>query len=244
MAGLSQERQENAFVRAVNMAVKKTGVAVSVKAGGVTISGVTKAEKFGGRQVSGSEPYIDVILHTKNKKVGLSMKGESAPSLAGGGLKGINLAVPGLADKFMKAAYKHLSKKINPGDKVPDIYGKVATLYKEKIVVGNKDMGGPIDYMYIGKMEPSSYYDKAKNCIEFRNGKLIEAKQYAKDKTLYFRLRARRIDQVFDPDAKDTKGIPKIYSKSPSKGDSAGRIAVTDSVPTTVVTAKNVVTVQ
>jgi hypothetical protein len=44
-------------------------------------------------------------------------------------------------------------------------------------------------------------------------------------------LRARREDQVFDPDAKDGQNIPKIYSKSPSKGDSAGRIVVTDKVP-------------
>jgi hypothetical protein len=62
------------------------------------------------------------------------------------------------------------------------------------------------------------------------NGKLTESKEYASTHDLYFRLRARREDQRFDPSAKQG-GIPKIYGKSPSKGDSAGRIVVTDSVP-------------
>ena len=243
MAGASAERQENKFVSSINNLVKKNGVAIKIKAGGTTIKNVTKADKFQGRQVSGSEPYIDVQLTLHNgKKVGLSMKGPSAPSLAGGGLKGINLAVPGLADRFMKGAFKHLEKKIEPGDKVPDVYGEVAGMFKEKIVVGNKDMGGPIDFMYIGAMDPVTRYDKNTNCLEFTNGKLTEAKKYAKEKRLYFRLRARRVDQVFDPNAKDSKGIPKIYSKSPSRGDSASRIMVTDSVPTNA--RENTITVR
>ena len=62
------------------------------------------------------------------------------------------------------------------------------------------------------------------------NGTLTEAKKYAKSHNLYFRLRARREDQRFDPDAK-RNNVPKIYGKSPSRGDSAGRIVVTDNVP-------------
>jgi hypothetical protein len=244
MAGSSAERQENEFVAAINKAVKTNGVAIKVKAGKVTVANVVKAEKFGGRQTSGSEPYIDVnLVLTNGKTVGISMKGESAPSLAGGGLKGINLAVPGLADRFMKAVHKHLIKKLDAGDKVPDCYGKIANTYKEKIVVGNKDMGGPIDYMYIGNMSPRSTYDRNKNVLEFSNGNFYEAKQYAKSHELYFRLRARREDQVFDPDAKDKSLTPKIYSKSPSRGDSAGRIVVTDKVPANARSSGNIVNV-
>ena len=36
------------------------------------------------------------------------------------------------------------------------------------------------------------------------------------------------MDQTFDPEASDKNGVPKIYGKSPSKGDSAGRLVVTD----------------
>ena len=244
MAGASAERQENKFVADVKAAVKKNGVAIKVCAGKVTINNVTGAEKFTGRQISGSEPYIDVNLVLKSgKKIGLSMKGESAPSLAGGGLKGINLAVPGLASRFMKAVFKHLNKKIEAGDKVPDVYGKIAAMHKEKIVVGNVAMGGPIDYMYIGKMDPTSRYDERTNKLTFGNGSFFEAKEYARSHELYFRLRARREDQVFDPDNKDAQSIPKIYSKSPSRGDSSGRIVVTDKVPSNAQQARNVISV-
>lgn len=234
MAGAAAERQETAFVDAVNKSVKMNGVAIKVKAGLVTHDQIVGAEKFEGRQVSGSEPYIDVNLLTYDKKtIGLSMKGDSAPSLAGGGMRGINLAVPGLANKFMEAAHKHLSSFLSAGDKVPDVYGKIARADKVKIVVGNKDMGGPIDFMYIGNMNPTFRYDQSTNTLMFNNGKFFAAVPYATDHDLYFRLRSRREDQRFDPNARDRMGIPKVYGKSPSKGDSAGRIVVTDKVPST-----------
>lgn len=235
MAGVSAERQENGVIRAINNAVKTNqGNPVTVVAGKVTFSGVIEASKFSGRQAGGSEPYTDVQLkfYNKAKPVNLSLKGESAPSLAGGGLKGLELAVPGIAKKFMTAAFNHLSKKLKlkPGNKVPDVYGQIGETDKTKIVVGNVAMGGPIDYMYIGPMDVIARYDDSKNVVTL-NGEFIAAKTFAKTTNLYFRLRARREDQRFDPNAKDISGTPKIYGKSPSKGDSAGRIVVTDSVP-------------
>jgi hypothetical protein len=171
------------------------------------------------------------------KKVNLSLKGEAAPSLAGGGLRGLEAIIPGIAGRFMKIAYKHLVKMgLKDGDKVPDVYGKIDEASKEKIVVGTPPMGGPIHYMYIGPMDVKSTYDPKKNILTL-NGTLTEAKKYAKTHELYFRLRARREDQRFDTKAM-ALGIPKIYGKSPSKGDSAGRIVVTDSVPKTGVVVK------
>lgn len=233
MAGASAERQEQGFIDEIKSAIKKNqGNPVTLKAGTVTIPGVNYAEKYTGRQAGGSEPYTDVIIKTVDgKSFNLSMKGPSAPSLAGGGLSGLELAVPGLAKKFMMAAAEQLKKdKMNPGDKVPDMYGKIGSNDKVTIVVGNKAMGGPIDYMYIGPMDVSSSYDDDKNIVTL-NGQLHEAVAYAKSHDLYFRLRARREDQRYDPTAKDSAGTPKIYGKSPSKGDSAGRIVVTDKVP-------------
>lgn len=237
MAGESAERQENGVVRAVTEAVKTNKKnPITVVAGKTTIKGVIKAYKFTGRQEGGSEPYTDVVFETYDGKViNCSLKGESAPSLAGGGLKGLELAVPGIAAKFLNAAHAVLVKTINPGDKVPDVFGRINATQKTKIVVGNKAMGGPIDYMYIGKMDVSSRYDKTKNILTFSNGELIPAKQYAQSHDLYFRLRARREDQRFDPNAVDKAGVPKIYGVSPSKGDSAGRIVVTDKVPNNAV---------
>lgn len=239
MAGESAERQENGIVKAVTDAVKSNqGNPITVVAGKTKIAGVVKAYKFSGRQEGGSEPYIDVIfeIHDGNK-LGLSCKGKSAPSLAGGGLSGLELAVPGIAKKFMTAAFNHLSKKLNlqPGDKVPDVYGKIGSTDKVKIVVGNKKMGGPIDYMFVGTMDVNAKYHKDKNELVFNDTEITPAKKYADEHELYFRLRARREDQRFDPTAKDKDGSPKIYGKSPSRGDSAGRIVVQDKTPSNAV---------
>ena len=237
MAGAAAERQEIGVVNTINSAVKKNkNNPITLIAGGTKIPGVIKAEKYTGRQATGSEPYTDVVIHYKKGKSILkyncSLKGESAPSLAGGGLRGLELAVPGLAKKFMKSAFKLLtdSVKLQPGDKVPDTFGKISEANKLKIVVGNAQMGGPIDFMYIGPMDVQGPYDDKKNTVTL-NGSLITATFYAKTYDLYFRLRARREDQRFDPTAKDSDGTPKIYGKSPSNGDSAGRIVVTNKVP-------------
>ena len=95
-------------------------------------------------------------------------------------------------------------------------------------------MGGPIDYMYIGPMTVTGSYDSKKNTLTV-NGTLTEAKKYAKEHDLYFRLRARREDQRFDPDAKEADGTPKVYGVSPSRGDKSGRIVVTDKTPSNAV---------
>jgi hypothetical protein len=236
MAGVTAERQETGVINAINSAVRKNkNQPITIMAGDVRLSGVSGARKYTGRQSSGSEPYTDVMLLSKNKKpINLSLKGESTPSLAGGGLQGLNAIVPGLASKFMKKAHDELiAMGLKAGDKVPDVFGKISRYNKEKIIVGNAAMGGPIDYMYIGPMDVRSQYDANKNLLVL-NGELTESKMFAKTHDLYFRLRARREDQRFDPDAQ-SGGVPKIYGKSPSRGDSAGRIVITDSVPSNAV---------
>lgn len=240
MAGKSSERQETGLKDAINNAVKKNkGNPVTVVFDNIVMPGIIKADKFRGRQAGGSEPYTDIQLFQrgKTKPINLSCKGESAPSLAGGGLKGLELILPGIARKFMVKAFDHLKnkKKLRVGDKVPDVYGKISRQDRLKIVVGNEAVGGPIDYMYIGPMDVTKQYDESKNRLKV-SGSLFETEAYAKSKDLFFRLRARREDQRFDPAAKDSMGVPKIYGKSPSKGDSAGRIVVVDSTPISAVT--------
>tara|TARA_R100000231_G_scaffold138786_1_gene118031 strand:+ start:92 stop:835 length:744 start_codon:yes stop_codon:yes gene_type:complete len=228
-AGVSAERQETGFVSAINDAVEKNGgKPITVKTKDATIRGVIKADKFGGRQRSGSEPYTDVQLFTSKGIINLSMKGPSAPSLAGGGLRGVEEIIPGIGARFFRAAYdNHIKKGLKLGDKIPDTYGKLNDKDKNLLVIGNQAMGGPIHYMYIGPMDVTSSISGSTVSV---NGKLIDAKKYSKEHDLYFRLRARRIDQTFDPKASDKNGIPKIYGKSPSRGDSAGRLVVTDKV--------------
>jgi len=226
-AGQSAERQENGFVALINDTFIQNGEKpFTLKTKSDTVRGVIKAEKFQGRQQSGSEPYTDVKLYTSSGVLNLSMKGPSAPSLAGGGLRGIEAIIPGLAARFFRAAFdNHKKNGLKPGEKVPDTFAKLNDKDKELLVIGNEAMGGPIDFMYIGPMDVSGDF---KNGTLSINGKMIESKKYSDSKDLFFRLRARRNDQTFDPAASDKQGIPKIYGKSPSKGDSAGRLVITD----------------
>lgn len=232
MAGASSERQERGLIQKVNESVRKNknNPITIVSSDGAEIIGVIGAKKYSGRQVTGSEPYTDMVLMIKNKpSLNVSMKGETAPSLAGGGLRGIELASPGLGAKFFEKVYEHLTKKkkLKPGDKVPDVFGQIPKKAVDKIVIGNPKMGGPIDFMYIGPMSVIGRYDPKKNVLTL-NGNFIKAKKFADDNKLFFRLRARREDQRFDPTAKDASGVPKIYGRSPSRGDSAGRLVVVD----------------
>jgi len=121
MAGASSERQERGLIQKVNESVRKNknNPITIVSSDGAEIIGVIGAKKYSGRQVTGSEPYTDIVLMIKNKpSLNVSMKGETAPSLAGGGLRGIELASPGLGAKFFEKVYEHLTKKkkLKPGD--------------------------------------------------------------------------------------------------------------------------------
>ena len=226
-AGAGAERQEIGFVDAVNDAVKMNGdKPITLKTKDATIKGVIKAEKYSGRQRSGSEPYTDVQVFTSKGILNLSMKGPAAPSLAGGGLRGVEEIIPGIGARFFRTAYdNHIKNGLKPGDKVPDTYARLNDKDKNLLVIGNPAMGGPIHYMYVGPMDVKSKYNNG--TLEI-NGSAIDAKKYSKEHDLFFRLRARRVDQTFDPESSDKNGVPKIYGKSPSKGDSAGRLVITD----------------
>ena len=227
-AGASAERQENGFIKSITDAIANNdGEPVNLIAGDTTIDGVTGAVKYNGRQDSGSEPYTDIVLNTTNGDLNLSMKGPSAPSLAGGGLRGVQAVIPNIGENFYTAAYDNLiDKGYEAGDKIPDTVGKLNDKDKMLLVVGTTAMGGPIDFMYIGPMDVT--YEQNDDTVKV-NGSLYTSKYYAENKDLYFRLRARRKDQTFDPEAKYGNDVPKIYGKSPSKGDTAGRLVITDS---------------
>jgi hypothetical protein len=229
-AGAAAERQETGLVDAVNQAVDANmGKPITIISKDATIKDIVKAEKFQGRQESGSEPYTDVQFLSGKGPINLSMKGTAAPSLAGGGLRGIEAIIPGLAARFFRTALdNHMKNKLAPGSKVPDTFAKLNNKDKKLLVIGNRAIGGPIDFMYIGPMDVKSTYKSGTLKV---NGNLTSAKKFTDTHDLYFRLRARRHDQPFAPDASDKAGMPKIYGKSPSRGDSAGRLVISDKPP-------------
>ena len=232
MAGTQFERQELGLIAAVNSGYSMNNSPFTlIGNNGVRITNCINAEKFEGRSRAGTEPYTDVVINLNgNKSINISNKGDSAPSIAGGGLEGLEMAVPGLTKKFLESAlkkYKQLGYKEGMSN-IPDMYGKVGNELKELIVVGNTDMGGPIHYMYIGPMDVTSRQNGGFLTV---NGKLFEAKKYAKDNDLYLRLRKRRGDQPFVITEKDSKGFPLILGRSPSRGDKGRRIVTAKKPP-------------
>jgi len=235
MAGNIAERQENKFIDEITSAIKLNGKSKSgitlIGVNNIKINNVIQAKKQNARTSSGNENYTDVILTlNNNQKLNISMKGTSAASFGGGGLSGLEKIIPGIATKFLKQVYKKLKKSLKCGDKVPDQYGAITEAQAKKIIKGNKAVGGPIDYVYVGPMELKADFDKAASTLTF-NGSFFTPVAFAKEHPLFLRLRARREDQTFDPSAMDKNGTPKIYGTSCSRGDSAGRIVMTKSVP-------------
>lgn len=232
MAGNSLERQEAAFLKAVSSAVRTNkGNPVSIIAGSQKIASVQNARKYTGRQYSGNEAYPDIILSPKAKKeIKLSLKGERTPSLVGGGEKGIETILPGFTNRFMKKALSTLlNMGYEEGDKIPDVFCKVEPTQKKKLVEGSPAMGGPIDYVYMGPMNIDYEYDANRNLL-YMSGDFLNPEQFAKSFDMHVRLRARREDQRFDPNAQ-IGGVPRIYGRSSTGGEVSGRLVITDEVP-------------
>ena len=231
MAGENFERQEIAICRAVEGArFMNESKPLMIVTGEANLANVTACTKYAGRQLGGSEAYTDIVFVIDDVVCyNVSCKGEYAPSLAGGGLKGIELAVPGLARTFINAAHSYLLNelKLEAGSEVPNVFGRISDENKLRIAVGNKHMGGPLDYMYIGPMDVQWTYDSIQASLKL-NGNLIPTYTFATSRDFYFRLRARRHDQRFEPELRDKQGIPRIYGRSPSKGDVGNRLVVCD----------------
>ena len=234
MAGTLAERQETGLVDAINsFSEKKGGKPFTLQAGSTRLTNVLSANKVMGRSASGDEPYTDVEIKTTNRIYKLSMKGPSAPSMAGGGLNGLEKIVPGFSGRFIRAAYeKYLQLGYTQGQQIPDMYGQIGAELKETIVLGTQAMGGPITHMYIGPMDVHS--TSSGNTLTV-NGRLHDAKKYAREHDLYLRLRKRRADQPFETKEKDRKGLPLILGKSPSAGDKGRRIVIVAKPPSNAI---------
>jgi len=230
MAGVLFERQESGLVDAINNHYALVSKPFTLRAGGTIISQVTSARKVEGRLPNGNEPYPDVEITSNNGKLyKISMKGTSAPSMAGGGLDGLEQTVPGFTGKFLEAALNEYKKRgYKDGDQIPDVYGKVSDKLKQTIVLGTPAIGGPITHLYIGPMNVVATKSASDLVV---NGQLHDAKTYARTHSLYLRLRKRRADQPFDSKSRDNRGYPLILGRSPSRGDAGRRIVIVAQPP-------------
>ena len=198
---------------------------------GSSIGGVSGANKMSKLSALGKEAYTDVQFNLINgETVNISAKGPTAPSLAGGGLLALQLLIPDIMERFLKSAVDALKAYGNGAIGAPDIFGMIS--YEEALTVlrGNEAMGGPIDYMYQGPMDVKVMQGGPPKSVTL-NGAFTSIEDYARSHELYIRARKRRIDQPVDLTGKDAKGLPLLFGKSPSKGDSGRRIVVSEKPP-------------
>lgn len=190
------ERQEIGLLAAVKDAALR-----GVKLPGVNLQ-VMDAWKNDKRTVTGQEPYIDIVIQDTNaKKYGISCKGDFAPSLGGGGLAGLSRIVPRLVDSVYTNVEEYLKEELGidenqtvPANYVPDIFIPISTSHMRKILIGNEYIGGPVDYMYVGKMDVS--YSFSGNRLDL-NGKFYDIDDYMrKIGKFYFRIRKRELQGI------------------------------------------------
>lgn len=192
---------------------------------------------------SGSEPYTDVVISTyDNNSYRVSMKGKTAPSLAGGGLEGIKSIAPELVNKMYVTILKYIKDiglhdgSIVNADLIPDIFIRIPDKYVKTIVAGNVSVGGPIDYMYIGEMNVAGTVDD--NTGEMRpNGDFYSVDEYIKKiPTFYFRIRKRDLQQdnkiQIATTRKNTDGYPMIFV-GPTSRKNNFRLVITSELTTT-----------
>lgn len=219
------ERQERGLVSIINEATMSGPISIQ----GVTAK-ITGAGKVEGLSKIGQEPYTDIyLLDEKKKKLNVSCKGPTAPTLGGGGLKGLLVIVPDVIKKLYNCIEKDLQElgfvdgEEYTSTDIPDLFYEIPSASINKIFVGNEKMGGPIHYMYVGPMDVT--YNKGKF-----NGDFIEVMKYAKKYKFMFRLRKRDVGAKVKIDfkSKDRNGLPPVY-KTGSKTSS--RLVVTNSAP-------------
>jgi len=204
---------------------------------------ILKAEKNDGLSSLKQEPYIDIFIHTHDgKKHGISMKGDSAPSLAGGGLIGIKSSAPDLLDKIYKEIEKYIKGlgfkdgSVIDANLIPDIYIQIPNKYVKKILVGSKEMGGPVDYMYIGRMDVTATINH--NTGEIKpNGTFYSIDEYMrKIPNFFFRIRKRDLQSdnmiKINFTKKNKEGYPLIFS-APKTDKNNFRMVIIDKVPST-----------
>jgi len=238
-SGQGSERQELGLIQALNEAAAKYDKAYVRQIG--QLDYLRKAYKNEGLSSVGQEPYIDVFIETSRRTLGISCKGTSAPSLAGGGTAGLKVIAPDLLNKLYRSIENYItrdlklkSKDVVAADSIPDLFLEIPANYVELILKGNERMGGPIDYMYVGQMDVTSNLNTPGIQL---NGNFYGIKEYMqKIGKFYFRIRKRDIEPtntvMIELTQTNREGY-KMMFRGPKSGKNNLRIVITDKVPST-----------
>jgi len=239
------ERREHGIIDAINAV---PGVKTLKGTNNVEINGVQTAVKVDGLNEFGSEPYADVILKVKGQDIKLSAKGNEAPTLAGGGVKGMtamgitNSAIREWLTDFYEDAYQFYQDRVEAnnldgvnlaGNKlIPDVSRKIPKELIKPIIQGTVLMGGPIDYYYQGDMEVK--FEVEGNTVHFKNGKFIPIDTFIQEHggRLYTHIRKRDGDFFLTNSQQDINGtiLRRIFTKKEGSNSTQSRFGTLDKI--------------
>lgn len=229
-----KEGQEHSTIGDINSSVELNGgkPITIIDMNGLKIRGVTGALKNEGSSAIKQEKYPDIMLTLANgRKVGISMKENSSPSLFGGGRKGFLQINRDIFKKMTDYAYE---KVVDSGlfevgsTNVKDIYILINNEeFLKDALVGGESMGGTIDYMGVGAKTPSSEYKNG--VLTFKDLNLLNIDQYIDTiPAFYIRIR-RRSSTEFFTDKIDEDGIRYFFTNE--LGVLKGRFVTEKTVP-------------
>jgi len=239
------ERQEHGIIDAINAV---PGVKTLKGTNGIEINGVQTAVKVDGLNEFNTEPYADVILKVKGQDVKVSAKGNEAPTLAGGGIKGMTAMSstnPGIREwltDFYEDAYQFYQDRVEANNldgvnlagnkQIPDVSRKIPAELIKTIIQGTIPMGGPIDYYYQGDMEVK--FEVEGNIVNFKNGKFVPVDTFIEEHggSLYAHIRKRDGDFFFTNSQQDINGIilRRIFTKKEGSNSTQSRFGTLDKI--------------
>lgn len=244
------ERQERGLVDAISESKKVSKKVYNISLGSEynIISAVKNDPKDAGsafipHKKAGKEPYTDMIMNvSKNNKsmqLRVSMKGDSAPSLAGGGLSGLMDIDANLTKQIWNKASNFIKKKgyghgdVIDSNNIPDISIRIPDDFVKVVLTGTVDIGGPITHMYIGPMDIVYNIDKSGKLT--LNGSFYTISEYMKkipDFYIVIRKRDiaddRKIKIDLTGETTNAEGLP-VLMKNPKTNKNNTRVIVTNS---------------
>jgi len=219
------DNTEREILQAINRAAQSSEKRITtLNINGQYFSEITGARKYSGSLYGPNEPYTDFIIQKRNAKgINIALK----PVVFNESLQRLEIIVPGLRFKFIRAAFNKLRQmNLQKDQDVPNIYGKIDRRHTDMLIRGTYSVGGPIDYMYTDLPKNIKFnYDDEANVLTLP-GILNSINSYSKNLELYLNLQPLYDDQKFDPDA-ERGGMKLIYGKSESRGESGNRIIIT-----------------
>lgn len=213
-----QEIQEKTVIDAINEAVAANGGRPISLTGlnRTDIHGVIGAYKVTGVNSYRKEMYADMLLDTVLGDIMVSMKMERSPTLFGGGFQALYDMAPryitGIFQEALRQAIRDPGFELGSNTKLKDIFIHITNRdFLRMAIKGSIKMGGPIDYMFVGKRIPRYEFDDGE--LKFVDSSFFTIEQYeSKFPKFYIRIRRRDTTQIFTNEL-DKTGMPYFFKR-------------------------------